>query len=59
MALYYVNDSLITDEMVGESSWPSGETYKRYMIRSIPFLKKMDDGCMRAISSWWPSPMMA
>lgn len=46
MALYYVNDSLITDEMVGESSWPSGETYKRYMIRSIPFLKKMDDGSM-------------
>lgn len=46
MALYYVNESLITDEQVGSSSWPSGETYERFMIKSAPYFKRMDDGSM-------------
>ena len=44
MALYFVNDNLIQEELAGDSSWPTGETYKRYMIRSAPFIKRQEDG---------------
>ena len=46
MALYFVNDHLIQEEIVGDGTWPSAETYKRYMIRSANFLKKGDGNSM-------------
>lgn len=47
MSLYYINDHLITEEVVSEGTWPqnSGEKYKRIMIRTTPAaVKKNADG---------------
>lgn len=47
MSLYYINDHLISEEVVSEGSWAqnSGEKYKRIMIRTTPAaVRKNEDG---------------
>lgn len=45
MSLYYVNDHLITEEKQSDNTWPSGEAYERFMIRTTPMAtRKTDDG---------------
>lgn len=47
MSLYYINDHLISEEVVSEGTWAqnSGEKYKRIMIRTTPAaVRKNDDG---------------
>lgn len=53
MSLYYVNDHLITEEVISEGTWPQNdnECYKRVMIKTTAeAMKRLDDGTFEPLS---------
>lgn len=45
MALFYVNDHLISEEITGNNSWPNtNETYNRIMLKTTPMATRKVEG---------------